>query len=105
MPRDIPLGGVEASKARARQHRDAPERQIDRKTGAPKLAEMRPQPVTFLLRDELAPSVTVGPSPHPTKVVAPGEGGKTVFVAELAPGKGARFELVSGAWKRAVGDS
>ena len=100
-PRDVPLGGVEASRHRARVHRDAPERQIDRATGRPKLEEMRPQDVTVTLRDELAPTFSVIPSPHRTRVVTP-EG---LQLADLPPGTPARFDLVSGAWKRATAPS
>jgi hypothetical protein len=99
------LVGVERSKARARLHKDRPERQIDPRTGAPKLEEMRPQPVVLTLRDELAPTFTVHPGPHPTRVVLPALEGQKVgaLVAELPAGTGATF-VVTGTKPLRSGD-
>lgn len=75
--RDVLLG-VERSKERARTF------------GREHTKTQKPEPVTLTLRDELAPTLTVIPSPHPTTVVAPD---KTEW--KLAAGEGATFEVTS----------
>ena len=64
-----------------------------------------PELVVVTLRAIHAPSVTVGPSPHPTRVEAPGSDGKPSVLAELRPGQAGRFDVVEGAWRRATGPS
>jgi hypothetical protein len=74
MAQEVPAG-VARSLARARQFGRS---------------HTKPQPVgpvTVTLRDSLAPSLVVGPSPHPTKVVTP----KGDLLADLKPGERAEF--------------
>lgn len=96
MPRDPVAVGVERSQERAR---------LRSALGGHHAKPQKPELVVFTLRPAHAPSITLVPSAHPTQVVLPLEegaprGAKAVTIAELSPGEGASFDVVSGAWKR-----
>ena len=97
---EVPTGGVARSLARARQF------------GRSHTKPQPVAPVTVTLRDSLAPSMVVGPSPHPTKVVLPNGD----MVAELKAGERAEFvgvvtepkspeDAPSVAWSRKVAEA